>query len=379
MINKKKIVFIAFGNSIHSSKWISAIDRAKFDVYLISTSIKTHKKLYPYTTIFTTQDIIKHLGFNKFLTYFFKLSSIKNIILNVIFNFKPIIKNFFIHSQVLSELLLKLKPDIVHALEFQHNGYRLNNFKKNNFPNTKFIISNWGSDIFFFKNFLFHKNEIQKCINFYDYYICETKRDLKYYELFNGKGVAQLIPGSLGIYESLLNKRNNNKEKIIIIKGYNDKFGKSLFILRRLIKLKEILDNHQIYILLSNNKVKLFSKFFLKNFKIIHYDKLDYSSTLDLLSRCEIYIGASKSDGLSTMALEALSFGAKVIQGENSCLNEFNFKFYNYSFRDNLEDIITEALRNNDLLFNKNNFDIIKKEFLYDKNKLLLNQFYSKL
>ena len=194
-------------------------------MYLIPTSIKTHKNLYPDTTFLTTQDIIRYLGFNKFLTCFFKLSSIKNIILNIIFNFKPIIKNFFIHSQVLNELFLILKPDIVHALEFQHNGYRLNNIEKNNFPNTKFIISNWGSDIFFFKNFLFHKNEIEKCINFYDYYICETKRDLKYYELFSGKGIAKLMPGSLGIYESLLNKRNNNKEKIIIIKGYNE--GKS--------------------------------------------------------------------------------------------------------------------------------------------------------
>lgn len=374
MIYKKKIVFIAFGNSIHTSKWINSINRDNFDIFIISTSIKLNKDQYKDVKFLNFTNIIKLIGILNFIKSWLSIYKIFELVINLILNFKPTIKCLYLNSNIINEIFNYLNPNLVHALEFQHNGYKLIGLNKNNFKNTKFIISNWGSDIFFYQKYYFHLYSIKKCLNFFDIYICETKRDIELYYKYGGKSVVKLIPGSVGVYKELI--QNYKKEKIILIKGYNDKFGRCNFILKNLIKLEKTLSKYKIYIVLSNHKAKNFCKKYLKNLNITHLDKQNYIDTLSLISKSEIYIGASVSDGLSTMAIEALATGAKVIQGEASCLSEYNFKYFSFSFDDKLEDIIIRSLNTNFEKSMKINQSIIEKYFLYEENSFVINDLY---
>ena len=51
--------------------------------------------------------------------------------------------------------------------------------------------------------------------------------------------------------------------------------------------------------------------------------KLAHADVLDLLSSARLYVGASNSDGISTMALEAAACGAAVVQSDSSCLADW--------------------------------------------------------
>ena len=55
---------------------------------------------------------------------------------------------------MLARLIKKLKPDLIHSMEFQHCGYNVLQAReivgKANFP--KWLATNWGSDIFYYRH-----------------------------------------------------------------------------------------------------------------------------------------------------------------------------------------------------------------------------------
>ena len=53
----------------------------------------------------------------------------------------------------ISKLLRTNSYDFIHALEIQGAGYLLAQVEKDSLSGTKVILTNWGSDIFYFKHF----------------------------------------------------------------------------------------------------------------------------------------------------------------------------------------------------------------------------------
>jgi glycosyltransferase involved in cell wall biosynthesis len=72
---------------------------------------------------------------------------------------------------------------------------------------------------------------------------------------------------------------------------------------------------------------------------------LPYEKILSFFQNAKIYLGISRSDGISTSFLEALSYGAYPIQSNTSCANEWVDKGIQCTLVDLSIDQIENALR----------------------------------
>ena len=103
--------------------------------------------------------------------------------------------------RVLARLIHRLKPDLIHSMEFQHAGYRVLRAKEllgGRFP--AWLATNWGSDIYYYRHFDGHRQQIQRLLANIDYYSCECQRDVRLARELGLKGKAMAVfPNSGGI------------------------------------------------------------------------------------------------------------------------------------------------------------------------------------
>jgi glycosyltransferase involved in cell wall biosynthesis len=78
-------------------------------------------------------------------------------------------------------------------------------------------------------------------------------------------------------------------------------------------------------------------------------EKIPRTVLLEYLSKAKIYVGASRSDGISTSFLEALCLGAYPIQTNTSCANEWiNLGFNGSIVNPDVSEILNALNTNND-------------------------------
>ena len=104
-------------------------------------------------------------------------------------------------------------------------------------------------------------------------------------------------------------------------------FGQALQGVGSLFRFRKSLKGYQI-VSFSTNIITAFSLIFLRLFtglNISFYLKgeLRHSEVLALMARARIYVGLSKSDGISTSLLEAMAMGAFPIQTGTSCASDW--------------------------------------------------------
>jgi hypothetical protein len=110
-------------------------------------------------------------------------------------------------------------------------------------------------------------------------------------------------------------------------------------------------------------------------------EKISRHEILDYLSKSRIYLGASKSDGISTSFLEALCLGAYPIQTDTSCASEWiELGFFGSIIRPDTSEIFTainvsyydKELENK----REQNFESAKRYLSYDLIQLKAIKFY---
>jgi hypothetical protein len=110
-------------------------------------------------------------------------------------------------------------------------------------------------------------------------------------------------------------------------------------------------------------------------------EKIPRHKILDYLSKSRIYIGASRSDGISTSLLEALCLGAFPIQTDTSCANEWiELGFFGSIIQPDTSEIFTAINVNyfNKELENKRiqNLESAKRYLSYDLIQSQAIKFY---
>ena len=115
---KRRILFVAMANSIHTFRWMDQLDHEKDDIFLFSSnsflrhpSFKNRPKIYGFLPPWP-----QARGGVYQITPFRKLSGFFQMILDRVFPDQW--RGFW-----LSLVIRFLKPDIIHSLEFQHAGY----------------------------------------------------------------------------------------------------------------------------------------------------------------------------------------------------------------------------------------------------------------
>ena len=207
----------------------------------------------------------------------------------------------------------------LHYLETQHSGYLALRFLKT--QNGPIVIgSNWGSDLYWFKRFERHRQKIEELLKKTDKYLVECQRDYQLADELGYQGQKTTVGPNSFTYKPRIYKR---KENLIVVKGYQGWAGLSHSVLRALVRARTKLRGFKIVVYSATLGTQLYCKYLSQRFgiNVLAYPKHHFNEDQmrSLFARSSIYIGASRTDGISTSALEAMNQGALPIQTNTSC------------------------------------------------------------
>lgn len=233
----------------------------------------------------------------------------------------------FLRGLVVAIEILKFKPNFVHANELQNAGYAAARAysllpKKLRPP---LVATNYGSELQWYGEKVGHRRKIIRLLSYALAFSAECQRD---YDLARQLGFSglelELIPiaGGAPVMETGLAPRGS-----VAVKGYQNRWGQALQVLKELEKHHAQFIHLEFVFFSCNLSVMLACRMAQARgrLRIRFYGKgrLSHSDVLGLLQNSLAYIGFSKSDGISTSMLEAMSCGAIPIQTSTSCANEW--------------------------------------------------------
>jgi hypothetical protein len=232
---------------------------------------------------------------------------------------------------VLAALIRRLRPALIHSMEFQHAGYLVLKTKEiygENFP--AWLATNWGSDIFFFRRFPDHAAQIRRLLEAVDFYSCECTRDVGLAQQLGYAGpVLPILPNSGGFdidhVRRLRSPQPPSRRKVIMIKGYHHFAGRAMTSIRVLERLASRLQDFEI-ILYSVSAEPRAAALNLAARNVLNIRVIDWATHDEILThfgRARLYMGISISDAISTSVLESMAMGAFPIQTDTSCCDEW--------------------------------------------------------
>ena len=314
-----KILFVCL-QYIHAARWINQLKESGHEIYVfdcLDKSINQDLLWTNYITNWSKRKLPKIKG-----EYFLEKKVPK-----LFEKIEPFLK--ITASEKLNEIIKVIQPDLVHTLEMQSQTYPLLKVRKKN--NFKWAYSCWGNDIYYYKNLALHKNKIIGCINGIDFFFLECERDRKLIKSINSKAnvLGTKFPGGGGYYIENYIKyiKNINDRNLIIIKGYQHTFGRSLRVLEALELIIDKIRDYKIYVYSAHTIVIEKIKFLNKKHNInIKYssrnNELTHIELLKKFGQAKIAIGNNISDGIPNTLIEAMILGAFPIQSNPGGVSE---------------------------------------------------------
>ena len=322
-MRRKRVLIVCMFDSIHAGRWLSQFTDQDIDFVLFPS--KKFKRIHPKLiklingkslatfSVAHPLRILKILGYLDF-TFFIQIPKLIKINLR---------------ARYLRKVLQNGKFDFVHALEIQGAGYLCDEaINKKNF---KFILTNWGSDIFYFQHLPEHLPKIKSVLAKADLYSAECQRD---YVLaldlgFNGTRLP-CIPNGGGLIDSQISKNGilTSQRKNIVVKAYGGTFGRGALAIEAISKI--LPENQNLSVYFYSVTEDLVDS--VKELAVTFGGRVGFSTTKNPISHeqlsrifenSRIYIGCSISDGISTSFLEALVKGVYPIQTNTSCASEW--------------------------------------------------------
>jgi glycosyltransferase involved in cell wall biosynthesis len=323
-MKSKKIIIVAMLDSIHTARWLSQFKDQDIDFIIIAS--KKFKHIHPQLrALLDSKSLanfkLRNFGFaQRFAGY-------------LDFLFFVIPQRYFHLSMRKYNLISALKKKdlhFIHALEIQGAGYLVDSALKNAKTPQKFILTNWGSDIYFYQNYPEHKALIQSALHNATHYSAECKRDYELAKLLGFNGVElPCIPNAGGFDLSVIsNQTSTSSRSNIVAKAYGGDFGRGDLIIQSLNSI--LISYPEVTTYLYSVTDDLLTS--AENLKSQFPGRVSFSARRNPLSRAQmqelflqsrIYIGASRTDGISTSFLEALISGCYPIQTNTSCADEW--------------------------------------------------------
>jgi len=381
-MTRRQVLVVCMFDSIHAGRWLSQFIDQDIDFTLFPS--KKFKKIHPKLDSLIKSNkgakySISHpLRINKILGY---LDFLFFLQLSKIFR-----RNF--RAYYLRKILVGGKYDYVHALEIQGAGYLCDEaIAKKNF---KFILTNWGSDIFYFQHLPEHLPRIQSALAKSDLYSAECQRDYKLAKNLGFKGhQLPCIPngGGLVVGENLSIGIPTSLRNNIVVKTYGGIFGRGGLAIGAVAKILEEYSHLTAYFYsvtedLLGQTLELKAKYGDRvNFSTLK-NPISHTELEEIFSNSRIYIGCSISDGISTSFLEALAKGVYPIQTNTSCAGEWLDKGAIASLIDlnteQLEEALNFAISDSNAvdLAGKKNIEVAKELLSTSKIALIAQEFY---
>ncbi len=330
-----RILFVAFSESIHTARWIQQLQGQDWELHLFPSvdqgvahgdlrGVTVHYSFYGKHPQWPYSVNVNKKGLN--VGHFFPAAGLRLIA-------KKLFPQYRVRQ--LARVIQRVQPDLIHSLEIQHGGYLVNEVRRGwqgKFP--KWMVTNWGSDIYLFGKLKEHQEKIRNLLEHCDYYSCECQRDVDLARTFGFKGtILPVFPNTGGIdldkAKKLRSSGKTSERKIIALKGYQNWAGRALVGLRALERCKDVLAGYEIVlysVIPENSGVVLAAELFSAKTGIpIQILPLgtSHEEILRLHGKSRLSIGLSIGDGASTSFLEALAMGSFPIQSNTACADEW--------------------------------------------------------
>jgi glycosyltransferase involved in cell wall biosynthesis len=368
----KKILIVAMADSVHTARWLEQFENSKDKFVLFPSS--PHRRIHP--------KIVRLLGASSPMQISIpKGLSKTGLILAALDKFF----NNRLRGYLLRRVINKFEPNILHAVETQGAGYisleALGKVEKKPF----FILTLWGSDLFWFRKFNRHKLRLMSLLPLVDLLSMECERDVEIARELGFTG--RLFPPYpvTGGYEIADGPNSNVKTKtsarrMILVKGHTRFVGRGTQALHAIEELSRQLVGYQAIVYSADPKAKRLANLIAKRsglpIKVFGRGQIAHQDLLEMFESARIYVGISLSDGISVSLQEAMVCGAFPIQTDTSCADEWILKeksgfIVSPNDHNGLVKAIRTALENDDLVdaAAEINYEVARKRL--DKSKVM--------
>lgn len=328
-----RILFVAQAVSIHTARWISQLREQAWDVHVFDMlgsfphpelrGITEYSLLLPRKIPASGKDasyghpfFLRH-GWDPFPL------SLAGFVLRRVFHER---------THRLANLIQRLKPDIIHSMELQSESYHLLDVAAILGGNlgAPWIVTTWGSDIFYFQRFPEHVDKIRKLLNRCDYLIPDCTRDETLAREYGFQGVVPFIlPGSGGYAVSEMRRSMQagsvSRRRVIALKGYEGWAGRALAALEALEACVDVLNGYEIVIYAASPailpKLRMLNK--RQQLRIRTLPRSPHREILELFGKARLAIGVNSTDGVPNAMLEAMTLGAFPLQSDTQSTAEW--------------------------------------------------------
>src|SRR6266571_4717138 len=324
-----RILFVAFGSSPHTARWISQLNGQNWDIHLFPVD---EYYLYP-----GLRDVTVHMLFRHDSPWID--SSVRQSTLwwpfqrgrtRIRKSLQGLRGDPMSASARLARLIRRLKPDIVHSLEMQHGAYLAlasREILNGIFP--PWIYSSWGSDIYYYGKQPEHERRIRSVLTACDYLICDAQRDVDLAREFGFKGeVLGVFPGAGGLdidyMQQFRQERPLSARRVIALKGRQSHLGgQALVALKALQMCADALGEYEIVIYMpqGDSIVSSAARYIAfatgVRFRIMS-ENSPYEEIVKLMGSARLALSIGMTDGTPLSMLEAMVMGAFPIQSNTA-------------------------------------------------------------
>lgn len=313
-----KVLVVCMFDSIHSARWLKQFEDQEIEFLLFPSS--PHRRVNPQLSALLSSRSTANYRVVRGSSLF----ALPLWLLDKFFD------NFF-RGTILRRAIGKFKPDYLHALELQNAGYlSLRAIGENKSVNLKFIATNWGSDIYWFRQFPKHEIKLRKLLQIADRYSCECQRDVNLAQQLGFAGVVMPVAPNAGGFSSAqleIPLAPMASRTTVAIKGYHGWVGRAKVALDALEMVADQVRNFDIEVYSANLTTVRHAKKIARrtglNIRVHKKGSLTHNQVLELFAKSKIYVGLSLSDGISTSLLEAMAMGAIPVQTSTACCDEW--------------------------------------------------------
>ena len=339
-----RVLIIGMADSIHLARWVGQFDNLKEEIHFFPSG-----KFRDFTREFKKlKETMPRLKVHSVFSFGILPGYFDFIILELT-------KRLFridLRIILLKRLITRLEFSVVHAIEIQHAGYLLNEAMNGLQKKFKVIVTNWGSDLFFYSELEEHRNKIKCLLSQVDFYSAECRRDYLLATDLGYKGAfLPLIPNAGGFSIQQIPGIPASERRLILVKSNGGTFGNITEITPIIIQVLNEFQEYSAHFYSVtpdvHREIEEIRSIFPDRVTISTTDqRLSHNEMLNLFGTARIYLASSKSDGISTSFLEALISGAYPIQSSTSCAGEWISLGFRGSIVTNDSTSFDSSLRN---------------------------------
>ena len=315
----KKILIVAMADSVHTARWLEQFENSDDEFVFFPSS--PHRRIHP--------KIVRLLGESSGMKISIPIG-LRNTGL-ILAAIDKLVSNR-LRGSLLRRLIRKFQPDILHALETQGAGYVSYEALKHVSNKPFFILTEWGSDFYWFRRFPRHESRLRKLLTQVELLSMECERDVLISRELGYQGkIFPPYPYTGGYQvqtkdETESNLKTSNR-KIILIKGHTRFVGRGLAALQAVETLAHLCSDFAIVVYSADPRARRRARSLAKKhgLSVTSYRRgeLTQKQFLDIFQKSRIYVGISLSDAASMSLLEAMVCGAFPIQTNTSCADEW--------------------------------------------------------